>query len=114
MSTVLLIDDDNSLLKTMKEMVEAAGHEVMDVSDGREALAAIQSRMPDIALCDWRMPNMDGNAFLKELLSVGLLRQFPTIVFTAFGDGESAIEAMQNGAYDFLVKPVDMDVLLST
>ena len=114
MATLLLIDDDQSLRETLAELFTGEGHTVVQASDGEEAIRLLQSALPEVALCDWRMAPMSGLDVLRAMQREGLIRSIPVIVLTAYGDAESAVQAMQAGAYDFLVKPVDVDAVLST
>src|ERR1700761_5530981 len=114
MATVLLIDDDQSLRETLAELFTGEGHKVLQASDGGDAIGWMQSTPPDVALCDWRMAPMGGLDVLRFMQREGMIRSVPVIVLTAYGDAESTVLAMQCGAYDFLVKPVDLDIVMST
>ncbi len=114
MSTVLLIDDDQNLRETLAELFTSEGHRVLEASDGEEGVDLLQKMPPDVALCDWRMAPKGGLDVLRAMQREGILRTVPIIVLTAYGDAESTVQGMQAGAYDFLVKPVDLDVVLST
>lgn len=114
MPTVLVIDDDQSLRETLSDLFTGEGHEVLQASNGEEAIAILHTSTPDVALCDWRMAPLGGLDVLKSLQREGHERPVPVIVLTAYGDAESTVQAMQAGAYDFLVKPVDVDFVLST
>jgi DNA-binding NtrC family response regulator len=114
MATVLVIDDDTNLRETLAELFAGEGHEVVQASNGDEALAILQAARPDVALCDWRMSPLGGLDVLKAMRHEGLDRSIPLIVLTAYGDAESTVQAMQSGAYDFLLKPIDADAVLST
>ena len=114
MPEILVVDDDASLRQTVRDLLVSANYKVIEAADGFEALEAIKTRQPDAVLCDWKMPRCGGEAVLKQLKQVSPLPGLPVIVFTAFGDGESAMVAMQEGAYDFLVKPVDADAVLQS
>ena len=113
MAEILLIDDDRRLRETIREVLQSAGHNIREASNGHEALAELEVAPADAALCDWRMPVMGGHQFLQELRERNKAATMPVLVLTAFGDGESAMEAMQAGAYDFLVKPIDLDLILA-
>lgn len=114
MSTVLVIDDDQSLRETLTDLLAGEGHEILQAENGEEAIAILHTSPPDVALCDWRMSPLGGLDVLKALQREGHERSVPIIVLTAYGDAESTVQAMQAGAYDFLVKPVDVDAVLST
>jgi DNA-binding NtrC family response regulator len=114
MATVLVIDDDKSLRETLADLFSGEGHAVLQASNGEEAIAILHTSPPDVALCDWRMSPLGGLDVLKAMRQEGLNRSIPVIVLTAHGDAESTVQAMQTGAYDFLVKPVDADAVLAT
>jgi DNA-binding NtrC family response regulator len=114
MPTVLVIDDDQSLRETLADLFRGEGHDVLEAANGEEAIAILHTHPPDIALCDWKMSPLGGLDVLKSLQQEGWQQTIPVIVVTAFGDAESTVQAMQAGAYDFLVKPVDADAVVST
>lgn len=114
MATVLIIDDDRSLRETLAELFAGEGHAVREAADGEEAIAILRQDEADVALCDWRMAPLGGLDVLKAMRAEGLEERIPLIVLTAYGDAESTVQAMQAGAYDFLVKPVDADTVLAT
>jgi DNA-binding NtrC family response regulator len=114
MSTVLIVDDDQSLRETLADLFVGEGHEVLQAENGEEAIAILHTSAPDLALCDWRMSPLSGLDVLRAFQREGHERSIPIIILTAYGDAESTVQAMQAGAYDFLVKPVDLDSVLST
>jgi DNA-binding NtrC family response regulator len=114
MATVLVVDDDKSLRETLADLFSGEGHEVVQASNGEEAIAILHTSPPDVALCDWRMSPLGGLDVLKAMRQEGLDHSIPLIVLTAYGDAESTVQAMQTGAYDLMVKPVDADVVLAT
>jgi DNA-binding NtrC family response regulator len=114
MPTVLVIDDDQSLRETLAHLFAGEGHQVLQAANGQEAIAVLHTHPPDIALCDWRMSPLGGLDVLKALQQEQWQQMIPVIVLTAYGDAESTVQAMQAGAYDFLVKPVDVDAVLSS
>jgi DNA-binding NtrC family response regulator len=114
MATVLLIDDDQGLRETLAELFQGESHTVTQASNGEEAIDQLRNALPDVALCDWRMTPVGGLEVLRTMQEEGLTRTVPVIILTAYGDAESTVQAMQAGAYDFLVKPVDLDAVLST
>jgi two-component system response regulator AtoC len=114
LATVLVIDDDTNLRETLAELFAGEGHQVVQAANGEEAIAILHSAPPDVAMCDWRMSPLGGLDVLKAMRQEGLDRSIPLIVLTAYGDAESTVQAMQTGAYDFLLKPVDVDAVLAT
>ncbi len=114
MTEILVIDDDRNFRGTLCDLLENAGYNVQTASNGREGLASLQHNTPDLTLCDWKMPDIGGEQFLRSLQSEGALLAVPVIIMTAHGTGPNAMQAMQLGAYDFLTKPLDIDQTLAT
>ncbi len=112
--TALVIEDDLRLRETVAEILRKEGFEVLEAGSGREAEDTLKQRRPDIALCDWKMPDGDGRSVLEHLQQQDLLRVMPVVVMTAHSTSQNAIDAMQIGAYDFLAKPLDLDELRVT
>jgi DNA-binding NtrC family response regulator len=102
---VLIVDDDASSRRLLAVRLRALHCEVAMAADGQEALHAIQQEPPALILLDLRMPQMGGMELLRRLRRDGI--DVPVIVVTAHGSIESAVEAMKDGAYDFLPKPFD-------
>jgi len=102
---ILIADDDPTARRLLKVWVHALGCEAAMASDGWEALGAIQHDLPALMLLGLEMPRMGGMEVLRALRREGL--DLPVIVITAHGSIEAAVEAMKEGAYDFLPKPFD-------
>jgi DNA-binding NtrC family response regulator len=114
MSEVLLVDDDRNFRETLRELLSDAGYQTRIATNAEEGIALLQTTIPDLTLCDWKMPGGGGEQFLKSLQSEGLLTMMPVIILTAHGSGPNAMQAMQLGAYDFITKPLDIDQALAT
>jgi DNA-binding NtrC family response regulator len=114
MSEVLIVDDDHNFRETLRELLSDAGYETLVAANAEDAITLLQSTTPDLTLCDWKMPGGGGEQFLKSLQSEGLLTTMPVIILTAHGTGPNAMQAMQLGAYDFITKPLDIDLALGT
>lgn len=114
MTSILCIDDEAPIRSLIVEELEEAGFTTYQASNGREGLEIIQAKWPDIIICDITMPEMDGQQLLAELqLNYPELASTPFIFLTALGDKEIKLEGLRAGAEDYLVKPVDFDVLLA-
>ena len=98
----------------MRELLSDAGYRTRSAASAEEGIALLQTTTPDLTLCDWKMPGGGGEQFLKSLQSEGLLTTMPVIILTAHGTGPNAMQAMQLGAYDFITKPLDIDLALAT
>jgi DNA-binding NtrC family response regulator len=102
---VLIVDDDPSSRRLLDVRLRALGCETVAAADGQEGLALVQREVPAVMLLDLQMPRMGGLEVLRALRRDGL--DIPIIVITAHGSIEAAVEAMKEGAYDFLPKPFD-------
>ena len=102
---VLIVDDDAASRELLEVRLRALKCEVASAVDGREALTAIRRETPALLLLDLRMPRMGGMELLRTLRRDGT--DLPVIVITAHGSVETAVEAMKEGAYDFVTKPFD-------
>ena len=102
---ILLLDDEKSNRIVLKSIMEGEGYAVLHTDDGREALDMMADQHVDLIIQDLRMPKMDGLIFLKSVKQK--FPDVPSIVLTAFGTFETAVEAMRLGAYTHLSKPFD-------
>ncbi|NWG34895.1 MAG: response regulator transcription factor [Chloroflexi bacterium] len=101
---ILIIDDEASLRQTMARILQRAGYEVTTAADGREGLALISNHSFDLVYSDIRMPDMSGLELLKVIHAK--FPDLPVVLFTAQPDLNSAVEAVRNGASDYLLKPL--------
>ena len=102
---VLIVDDDPASRRLLDVRLRALDCQVAMAADGREALDVISRDAPDLILLDLQMPRMDGMEVLRALRKEGI--DVPTIVITAHGSIDTAVEAMKEGANDFITKPLD-------
>ena len=110
LNTVLIIDDETNMQHMLKTMLNKEGYAAESVSNGREALSLMEEKDFNFILCDIRMPEMDGLSFLKAAC-----KKYPEkiyIMMSAYGSIDTAIEAMRNGAYDYISKPFRTDEIL--
>jgi DNA-binding NtrC family response regulator len=113
-ATILIVDDEANLRKTLVEILSTRGYSVLEADDGTSAVELLRDKTPDLIFSDWKMPRMGGEKFLQHLRSEPRLASIPVIVITAFGSSDSAIEAVRLGAYDFVTKPFDLDEIVLT
>ena len=106
---VLVVDDDPTARRMLDVRMRALGCQVAMAATGREALTAIERDLPAVILLDLQMPQMDGMEVLRALNREGV--EVPTIVVTAHGTIDTAVEAMKEGAVDFILKPFDPQYL---
>lgn len=105
MARILVIEDDRSILENTLEILEYEGFDVVGAGDGREGLAQIQRRAPDIIICDILMPNLDGYGVLRALRADPTTQQIPLVFISAAPSEEILAATMKLGASDYLVKP---------
>lgn len=109
---VLIIDDEENMLHMLKTILSKESYEIELARNGREGLVKVASRRFDIVLCDLRMPEMDGMAFLDGLKEQ---KSDQTIIMmSAYGTIDTALEAMKKGAYDYISKPFKPDEIILT
>src|SRR5437879_1916869 len=106
---ILVVDDETSILKLLKEALTQWGYQVACVSTGTEALEAIRTELFDAAITDIRMPEMTGLDLLREIKRHD--ESIEVIVMTGYPPIASAVEALKEGAYDYLSKPLILDEL---
>lgn len=108
-NTILIVDDELNIRNGLVQAVEMEGYEGIAAADGEEAWKIINSREIDMVITDLRMPGLDGSSLLKKIYSS--YPTLPVVVLTGHGTIEDAVTAMQNGAVDFLTKPVNLNHL---
>jgi two-component system nitrogen regulation response regulator NtrX len=110
MAKILIVDDEKSIRAALRDILEYEDYEVEEAKDGEEGLDMILKNHYDVALCDIRMPKLDG---LEVLLKAGeASRSTQFIMISAYGNIENAVEATKRGAFDFITKPPDLNRLL--
>lgn len=109
---VLIVDDEITIIESLKGILSDDGFEVMHAFNGYEALKKIEAGSPDIVLLDIWMPGMDGIETLKEIKKI--TPSLPVVMITGHGTIESAVDATKSGAYDFLEKPLSIDKVMVT
>ncbi|QMU99508.1 response regulator [Borrelia sp. A-FGy1] len=110
MSKLLVVDDEKNIREGIATYLEEEGFFVFTASDGEEALETIENEKIDAIIADLRMPLLSGEELLKIVKDKN--PNIPFIILTAHGTVDSAVDAMREGAYDFLTKPVDLERLL--
>lgn len=108
---ILIVDDDASVRQTLTRIFHSADCDVTSAGSGSEALRLLRESSYDLVFLDLRMPEYDGLQILKEIRDG--YPKLPVILLTAFGSLQSALEAIRLGATDYLLKPVDPDVLVA-
>ena len=104
---ILVVEDEKSMREVLTMLLEEEGYDIVSVSDGLEGIGLINDNIFDIVITDIRMPKADGFEVLRKVKEV--LPETLVVMITAFGTTESAIEAMKQGAYDYIYKPFKID-----
>jgi DNA-binding NtrC family response regulator len=106
MSHVLVVDDEPAICWGFRELLRGEGHEVTIASSAEEAIKVAPRCLPDAIVLDVRLPGMDGLSALKQLKAKS--NDAPVVVMTAFGNLETAVRAVEEGAFDYLTKPFEL------
>ena len=122
MAKLLIIDDERGIRNTLREILADEGYEVEVAENGKQGLEMAQAKAYDLIFSDIKMPEMDGMEVLKALKNgendengdAALNGEVPIVMITGHGDVETAVQALKAGAYDFLVKPLDLNRILIT
>ena len=109
---ILVVDDEEAIVETLRDILENEQYEVDDARDGNEALEKIREKKFDAILCDIKMPKVDGMEVLEKSMEIN--PELPVIMISGHGNIETAVDATKKGAYDFIEKPPDLNRLLIT
>jgi two-component system response regulator FlrC len=109
-SRILVVEDDSALAQALTDTLSLSGYEVVNATDGEQALARLDRDQVDMVLTDVQMRPMDGRALLRNLRT--RFHELPVLVMTAYGTVEQAVEAIKLGAVDYLAKPFEVDDLI--
>jgi DNA-binding response OmpR family regulator len=108
---VLIVDDEEELAKTIAERLEIRGIRCQTVLDSDKAIDSIKSQAPDVVVLDLMMPGIGGIGILKQIKSMEL--NIPVILLTGYGSKDMTIEGMNLGAFDYVLKPCNLDDLIT-
>ena len=112
MASILIIDDEKAIRRTLAEILSYEGYKIEEASDGEDGLKKFSSTTFDVVLCDVKMPKMDGLEFLEKAKEIN--PDVPIVVISGHGNIETAVEAVKKGAFDYISKPPDLNRLLIT
>jgi two-component system, NtrC family, nitrogen regulation response regulator NtrX len=110
--TILVVDDEPSIVQTLAGILQDEGFEVLTAADGETALQVVEEESPDLVLLDISLPGMDGLEVLHQLKEHQ--PQLPVVMVSAYGNVENAVKATRLGAYDFIEKPPHADKIILT
>lgn len=108
-ATILVIDDDESMLEIIKSSLNKSGFNAITAVSGQEGLQIAAKTKPDAIILDWMMPEMDGNEALKNLKDNNDLRSIPVMMLTAKDEINNISESLTLGAKEYIVKPFDLE-----
>lgn len=114
-ASILCIEDEKYLRRDIADELAEAGYAVTEACSGEEALELLRTLRPDLILCDISMPGLDGYQVLAAMQEKGPdFADIPFVFLTALGNPREVIEGKRRGADDYLIKPIDYDLLLAT
>ncbi len=106
---ILVVDDESSHRQMIEAVLSAEGYEISQADDGQTAIVAVEDRFYDLVIMDIRMPKISGIEALKKIKAIS--PGIPIIIMTAYASVGTAVEALKAGAYDYLIKPLDIEEL---
>jgi two-component system KDP operon response regulator KdpE len=107
---VLVVDDDETIRRTLRINLRARGYEVEEVASGRDALSTLEDAPPDLVILDLGLPDVDGVEVLRRLRRSS---RVPVVVLSARHQSDDKVEALDEGADDYVTKPFGMDELMA-
>ena len=110
MSRILIVDDQRSLVDSLKKLLVQEGHKVETAAKGKTALEKISNKLPDLVLLDLMLPGIKGMEVLGRIQKID--PKIPVIIMTGFGTTETAIESIKQGAFDYVQKPFEFPDML--
>lgn len=111
--SILIVDDNEINLKLLSKVLELGGYQVITARSGKAAIQQVQGSLPDLAILDVMMPDMDGYELCRYLRQPPINASFPIIMLTAMSDEVERNLALQSGADDLWSKPFEMDEMRS-
>lgn len=109
---ILAVDDSPTMRRIIVNTLKRAGfNDVVEASDGKDALAKMKLEKPNFVITDWNMPEMDGLTFITTLRSIDDYKELPVLMVTTRSVKEDIVEAMKAGVNNYIVKPFTPDTL---
>jgi len=112
MAKILIVDDDKSIRKTLRDILEFEKYEIDEASDGLDCIVKIKQNQYDVIILDVKMPRMDGMEAIEKIQNIS--PDTPVVMISGHGNIDTAVEAVKKGAFDFIQKPPDLNRLLIT
>jgi CheY-like chemotaxis protein len=104
MATILVVDDNDAICKSLAKLLGHIGHKGYCVSNGEDALRFVRNKMPDLIILDVMMPGMDGLEVLRQLQADDQTKKLPVVMFSAIADDEYRDHVLNKGAVDYWLK----------
>jgi DNA-binding response OmpR family regulator len=112
LKTILLIEDNKDILENLTEFLEMEGYKIITAIDGKKGLELAIELIPDLIICDFKMPEMNGYQVLEALIDTVKTHEIPFIFSTSMSEQVDKEKALQLGADEYIVKPFNLDTLL--
>ncbi len=112
MAKILIVDDDKSIRKTLRDILEFEKYEIDEATDGLDCIVKIKQNQFDVIILDVKMPRMDGMEAIEKIQNIS--PDTPVVMISGHGNIDTAVEAVKKGAFDFIQKPPDLNRLLIT
>jgi len=112
LARILIVDDEPVICWTLQEAFREEGHDCISAASAEEAIAAAKQGPIDLVMMDVRLPGRDGISSIAELKSI--IGDVPVLIMTAFGDLDTAVRAVEEGSFDYLIKPFDLDFAIGS
>ena len=112
MARILVVDDDKSIRRTLKDILEFEKYEVIEANDGLDCMVKLKQNQFDVVILDVKMPKMDGMEVMEKIQTTK--PELPVVMISGHGNIDTAVEAVKKGAFDFIQKPPDLNRLLIT
>jgi two-component system chemotaxis response regulator CheY len=115
MPTILIVDDSRIMRSTVKGVFAgiSSACKFLEAQDGEEALAQLETQAVHLVLLDWNMPKLSGIDFLKQVRAMDIYKDIPIIMVTSEAAKFNVIEALKNGATDYITKPINLELFKS-
>ena len=106
MGKILIVDDEPQVRQSFEKILTGEGHAVKTAASGEAAITAVQTEIPDLVIMDVRLPGMSGLEAFRTIHEIE--PKLPVIIMTAYGTTETAIEATKLGAFEYVLKPLEI------
>jgi len=112
MATILLIEDNKPILENLTEYLEMEGYKILTAENGKKGIELAREFIPDLIICDTKMPVMDGYEVLHLILDLAKTYEIPFIFSTSNSENVDRTKALEMGADDYIIKPFELETLL--